>query len=85
MKEQTYGEIDIHMEGPSTRRGIHMKEETRGGTYTRRGHIHAGDIHLKEQTYRGDIHGGDIHGGGVQGGDIRIHTVGPRRRHTRRG
>ena len=36
-----------------------MKEQTNGGTYTRRGHIHGGEIHTKEQTY-GDIHGGDI-------------------------
>ena len=32
-----------------------MKEQIYGGTYTRRGHIHGGDIRWTEQTYGRDI------------------------------
>lgn len=48
MLRRTNIQRDIYMERPSTQKDIHMKEKIHKGTYTRRKHIHADDIYLKE-------------------------------------
>ena len=88
MKEETHG--GTYTEGAYTRRRHTLERTTyRGdihGGGIHGGDIHGGDIHMKEQIYEETYTWWSVHRVEcVHGGDIRIHTVGPQREHTRGG